>query len=216
MTILIMEEDQKYFKFMMLKDGTYAFYHCPFGWINSPAYYLRFMYCLISTLPMGTCLSYVNNVLIHSQDETGKEMLKLVDNFLSRVEASGARVQISKTSLVQTKVPYLGYIVGKEGIYMNCKYWLALLDFPVPDSSAALRRFLGMVSYYKTFLPNLSKEAARLHKRKYETGWTSLTKGETEDFYQSKSLWSTLRPLAHQTFLILRFIHLSPAWISAS
>ena len=41
MAIPIAKEDQKYFAFSTSKDGTFAFTRCPFGWVNSPAYYFK-------------------------------------------------------------------------------------------------------------------------------------------------------------------------------
>ena len=49
---------------------------------------------------------------------------------------------------------------------MDDKYRKTLLNFPPPTGPGELTQWLGMVSYYKTFLPNLSQDATRLHTLK--------------------------------------------------
>ena len=127
MAVPIAEEDRKYFSFMTPSSGSFQFCRMPFGWTNSPAIYSRFMYRLISTLPIGQVLAYVDDVLLHLPDQEGFQMVKLIDQFLTRVEASGARVQVSKSNLMQSKVTYLGYVVGSEGISMDPNYRRTLL-----------------------------------------------------------------------------------------
>ena len=71
----IVEEDQYYFAFTTPNQGSWAFKRLPNGWVNSLAYYTRYMARLISTLPMGKVLSYINNVLLYSEDLSGREMV---------------------------------------------------------------------------------------------------------------------------------------------
>ena len=53
--------------------------------MNSPAYYTQYMTILISTLPVGKVLSYIDDVLLYSKNLTGKEMVQLIGKFLDRV-----------------------------------------------------------------------------------------------------------------------------------
>ena len=80
-TIPIAEQDQMYFAFTTPKDWSFAFCTMPYGWLNRPACYSRFLQKLTCTLPLGSCLSYVDEVLQHSKDETREEMLKLIEKF---------------------------------------------------------------------------------------------------------------------------------------
>ena len=134
------------------------------GWVNSPAYYTRYMARLISSLPVGKALSYIDNVLLYSEDPMGKEMVDLIKKFLDRVIQSGGKINVTKSELLRSQVKYLGFVMGKEEILMDPKYRQALVDFPAPRSPKALARFLRMVQYYKHFLKDLSKDSADLHK----------------------------------------------------
>ena len=145
----IAEEDQHYFAFTTPNQGSWAFKRLPNGWVNSPAYYTRYMARLISTLPVGKALSYIDDVLLYSEDPTGRQMVRLIGKFLDRVIQSGGKINVAKSELLRTEVKYLGFVIGKNGILMDLKYRQALVDFPLPKLPKALARFLGMVQYYK-------------------------------------------------------------------
>ena len=127
------------------------------------------MALLISTLPVGKSLLYINDVLLYSEDPTGKEMVQLIEKFLDRVIQRGGKIKVTKSELLKTEVKYLGFIVGKNSILMDLKYRQALVEIPLQKSPKALARFLGMVQYYKHFLKNLSRESVDLHQLKNQT-----------------------------------------------
>ena len=123
---------------------------------------------LISTLPVGKALSYINDVLLYLKDPTGRERVQLIGKFLERVIQSGGKINVAKSELLRMDVQYLGFVVGRNGMLMDPKYRQALTEFPPPKSPKALARFLGMIQYYKHFLKNLSRDRADLHKLKTE------------------------------------------------
>ena len=118
---------------------------------------------------MGMALSYINDILLDSEDPSGKEMVDLIKKFLDWVIQSGGKINITKSELMRTQVKYLGFVVGKDGIPMDTKYRQALLEFSPPKSPKSLARFLSMVQYYKHFLKDLSRDPADLHKLKTQT-----------------------------------------------
>ena len=60
----IAKEDQHYFAFTTPNQGSLAFKRLPNGLVNSPAYYTQYMARLISTLPVGKALLYINHLLL--------------------------------------------------------------------------------------------------------------------------------------------------------
>ena len=149
---------------MTLNQGSWVFKQLPNGWVNSPAYYTCYMVRLISTLPVGKVLSYIDDILLYFEDPTGKEIVQLIEKFLDRVIQSGLKINVAKSELLWTEVKYLGFFIGKNRILRNPKCRQALVEFPPPKSPKALARFLGMVQYYKHFLKNLSRDSANLHQ----------------------------------------------------
>ena len=107
---------------------------------------------------MGKALSYIDDMLLYSEDPSGREMVDLIKKFLERVILSGGKINIAKSELMRTQVKYLGFVVGKDRILMDPKYRQALVEFPPTKSPKALARFLGMVQYYIHFLKDLLKD----------------------------------------------------------
>ena len=160
MAVPLEDSSKQFFSFTTPNQGTYAFSVLLFGWVNSPSFYAKFISRLVSTMPVGSTLAYVDDILLHSKDASGIHMVQLIDQFLTRVEQSGAKIQVPKTALMKTQVNYLGFIVGSSGITMNRQYRSALLDFPPPTSPKGLARFLGMIGFYRHFLPGLAGDSA--------------------------------------------------------
>ena len=151
-------------------------------------------------MPVGSTLAYVDDILLHSKEASGIHMVQLIDQFLTQVEQSGAKIQVAKTALMKTQVNYLGFIVGKAGITMNRQYRSALLDFPPPTSGKGLARFLGMVGFYRQFLPGLATISARLHTKKHENPWTPMAEEDLADFYNIKAKLINSEALASPDF----------------
>ena len=64
--------------------------------------------------------------------------------------------------MVKRSVEYLGYVVTSEGIAADPKKVTAVCDFPELKDLKTLRSFVGLASYYRRFIPSLSKVAAPL------------------------------------------------------
>lgn len=58
----------------------------------------------------------------------------------------------SKCSFGEDTVAYLGYIISVHGVAMNQQKIQAMLDWPNPANTRALRGFLGLAGYYRKFI----------------------------------------------------------------
>ena len=65
--------------------------------------------------------------------------------------------KLSKCSFFQKEIHYLGHIISGEGIVMDPEKVKAIMDWPVPRNSHEVRRFMGLVGYYKRFVEGFSK-----------------------------------------------------------
>ena len=83
MVIPLEDSSKQYFAFTTPNQGTYAFSVLPFGWINSLALYAKCVTRLDSTMPVGSTLAYVDDILLHSKDASGIHMVQLIDKFLT-------------------------------------------------------------------------------------------------------------------------------------
>ena len=66
-------------------------------------------------------------------------------------------------------VDFVGHQVGGDRNEPRTALVQAIVDHPRPESKKQVRSFLGLVRYYRKFIPNFSEQAAVL---------TDLTKGK--------------------------------------
>ena len=62
---------------------------------------------------------------------------------------------------------YLGYKISTEGIKTLSDKVEGIAKAPVPEDKKQLQSFVGMVTYYDKFLPNLSTVLEPLHKLQF-------------------------------------------------
>ncbi len=68
----------------------------------------------------------------------------------------GIRMKRSKCFFMQESVEYLGHIIDASGIKATPEKTTAISKAPSPENVTQLRSFLGLLNYYRKFLPNLA------------------------------------------------------------
>jgi hypothetical protein len=69
-------------------------------------------------------------------------------------------------------VKYLGHLISKDGIKPDPENETAVKDMKAPQNIKELQSFLGMVNFYRLFVPKFSEIAYPLNKleKKDESG----------------------------------------------
>ncbi|XP_023347202.1 uncharacterized protein LOC111716022 [Eurytemora carolleeae] len=96
------------------------------------------------------------------------------------------------------EIDYLGHKITATGIVPLRRHVEALLQLPRPQDVCSLQRFLGMVNFYRRFLPGIAK-ILRLLTDALAGNPKSLNWSEThqESFEKAKSALSSAVPLTH-------------------
>jgi len=63
----------------------------------------------------------------------------------------------------QSEIKFLGYLVTPKGTQPLPARVQALQDYPLPKTAKELRRFLGMLNFYRRFIPEAAKIQAPIH-----------------------------------------------------
>ena len=147
-------------------QGLFEFKVMPFGLCNAPAVFQRLMQQVLMGLnpPQGPDFVsvYIDDVLVFSK--TFKEHLQHLRQVIDRLEKAGLKLKPSKCHFARKEVEYLGHVITPQGVKTNPKLVEAVRDFQAPRDVKGLRRFLGMSSYYRKFIPNFAKVAEPLHR----------------------------------------------------
>lgn len=139
--------------------GLFEFPSMTFGLRNAGQTFQRFMDEVTSGLDF--CYPYVDDILIFSH--TAEEHAEHLRVLFQRLSAYGVVVNSSKCVLGAEEVTFLGYRISKDGTRPPPERITALLDFPLPKTVEGLRRFLGMVNFYRRFLPRAAEFQAPLN-----------------------------------------------------
>ena len=129
--------------------GLYEFVRMPFGLRNAGQTFQRMMDSILAGLEY--CFVYLDDVLIASSThEQHQEDLREV---LARFEKHGLVLNGGKCVLGVSEVDYLGHRITATGIRPIASKVEAIDVFPQPETARQLQTYLGMVNFYRRFLP---------------------------------------------------------------
>ena len=121
-------------------------------------------YCLSTIFPISllgyvVCRLVIIIIIIIGRNFT--EHLENLRKVFERFRQANLKLKPEKCFLVSSEVLYLGYVVSREGISATYVQKVeAARSFPRPTNLTSLRSFLGLVSYYRQFIPNFSTVAS--------------------------------------------------------
>ena len=126
--------------------GKYKYLRLPMGIKNSPDIFQGIINNVFSGL--DNVKAYLDDILITSNG-TYEDHLKKVQEVLERLSQYGFVVNIKKSFFAVSEIEYLGYWITRDGIQPQPKKVEAIHRLTPPKTKRQLRRFLGMVNYYR-------------------------------------------------------------------
>jgi len=122
-----------------------------FGMTNLPATFQAMMNEILRDLiNKGKVVAFVDDVLVGT--ETKKEHDEIVEEILRRLEENDLYIKPEKCVWKARKIGFLGIIIGPNGIEMEVEKVDRVLSWPQPKNVKDVRKFLGLVNYYRRFI----------------------------------------------------------------
>ena len=141
-----------------------------------------------NSLPMGVCIPtdvfqqrlseilttvdhlyvFIDDILIIGKG-SWDDHLKQIDQVLKILYDFGMQVNPLKSYWAQSEVDYLGYIISRKGIKPQPKKVQVILEIQPPTTQKQLRRFIGMVNYYRDIWRGRSHYLDPLTKKRFGT-----------------------------------------------
>ena len=139
--------------------GLFEFLRMPFGLRNAAQTFQRFIDQVLRGLDFS--YAYVDDVLIASSSpEEHQEHLRAV---LERFQEHGVIINPTKCVFGVSQLQFLRHHVDSQGIRPLEEKVRALCQFPQPTTRRRLREFLGLINFYRRFLPNCASILQPLH-----------------------------------------------------
>jgi hypothetical protein len=129
--------------------GLWKFLRMPFGLRNAGQSFQRFMDEVLSGLDFAFC--YLDDILIGSSST--EEHLHHLHLVLQRLQEYGLVLNMEKCELARQEIDFLGHHITADGASPILRHMQAIQDFPDPQDKKQLQTFLGMVNFYRRFIP---------------------------------------------------------------
>ena len=144
----------------------------PFGLKNAPPTFQRYM-TLVMNECADCCLVYMDNLLVFS--ETQEKHMQHVTRVFAALAKAKLKVKMAKCVFGTERVEFLGHVISQGYIEMETSKKQAILRWTSSLTSAReVRQFMGIVSYYRNFVPRLATIAeplTRLTRKHTRVEW---------------------------------------------
>ncbi|KAL1446799.1 hypothetical protein WDU94_010884 [Cyamophila willieti] len=107
------------------------------------------------TLGLDFVFPYIDDFLVASESE--EEHLRHLDILFARFQSFGITINSCKSSFMKESVSFLGHQVSKTGVLPLETKVSAIKEFPLPRTVHQLRMFLGMINFYRRFIPHMAQ-----------------------------------------------------------
>ena len=154
--------------------GKWEFKQTPFGLSQSPAYFQL----LIDKVLMGCSkftMGYLDDIIIFCNNKI--EHLRHIEEIFTRLERFGLKMKREKCDFFKKHIQYLGHLIAEDGFTPLPEKLESIKNMPRPKTPKEVKQFLGLIGYYRKFVPRFSDIARSL---------TNLTRHDTEFIWTEK------------------------------
>ena len=132
--------------------GEYQFNRVLLALAQAPAYFQK----LINDVLRGCnfAMGYLDNIIIYSRSE--KENLEHLEEIFIRLKAAGLKLKLEKCCFFQKHIQYLEHLISADGIQPLPEKLESIAKMPAPKNPKEVIQFLGLVGYYRKFVPKFS------------------------------------------------------------
>lgn len=133
--------------------GLYEFTVMTFGLRNAAQTFQRFIDTVFRGLEF--VFPYLDDILVASA--TPEQHIQDLQEVLSRLRQHGLIINEKKCNFAKSEVNFLGHIITKDSIKPLPSKVEAIDKYARPATRKELRRFLGMLNFYRRFLPKAAQ-----------------------------------------------------------
>ena len=172
-------------------QGLFQFTKMPFGLVTAPATFCRLMREVLHNL--ANVENFIDDILVYT--ETFEQHVQVLYEVLMRLREANLTARPTKCSVGYRKLECLGHIIGDDQVQPHPDKVSEIRSATRPETKKQLRSFLGLVNFYRKFIPNFAHISLPL---------TDLTR----KFAPNKLQWSESQEMAFKT--LKSFITKSP------
>lgn len=167
-------------------DETGQFTRMYFGLMNAPYEFAKIMNQAMGKLKNNVVINYFDNYYIAARN--WKEMRERLELVFKALMNANLTLRPSKCQFAAKQIEFLGFELSAQGIKPGIRKMEAIRSYREPVNVHEVRRFVGLVSYFRRFIPKFAtiiRPITDLTKKTKEFEWNLLQK---ESFNKLKNL----------------------------
>ncbi|GFV88600.1 transposon Tf2-9 polyprotein [Trichonephila clavipes] len=107
-------------------------------------------------IPIAECV--IPKTAVTTPWENAEEHRSHLRTIFQRLSSYGLKLNISKCVFGVTELIFLGHLITPDGIKPLPDKVQAVLDYKQPETVGSLRKFLGLLNFYRRFLPKAAEQ----------------------------------------------------------
>jgi hypothetical protein len=158
-------------------DGTYEFLKMPFGMVNAAATLMRAMRKLLAN--MKNVDNYIDDILIHTI--SWNKHTNVLEELFQRMASVTVTARPTKTLLGSSTIEFLGQNISVGEVSVHAEKINKVKQALRPKTKKQLRSFLGLIGYYRNYIPNYAAIAVPLTDLTKKGQPNNINWGEPQD-----------------------------------
>jgi len=161
--IRVDNESRKYASFTGPDGRRWQFKRCPFGLSTSPNQLVLILTSLFSDRSRFNNLSfYMDDIIIASN--SWNSHLQQLELTLQTLQKANITCNPRKKEIGFPGIDYLGFRVSRNSLRLSEKRIQIIHQITAPKNVKALQRILGMINYWRRYIPFLAKHTTNMRK----------------------------------------------------
>ena len=149
---VLLDEESRQYVTINTHLGLFRFTRLPFGVVASLTIFQQTMDSILSGLNgVGGIL---DDLIVTGAND--KDHLRNLENTLKRLDRMGVKLKKPKCVFMKPSVEYFAFVVDRHGIHPSQRKVQAIQEVSEPQNATELKSFLGLVNYYRKFIPDMS------------------------------------------------------------
>jgi hypothetical protein len=137
--------------------GLYEYLVMSFGLTNSSTYFMYLMNSVFMPELDKFVVVFTDDILVYSRNE--QEHTMHLHTVLQRLRDHRLYAKLSKCDFWLREIKILGHTISQDGVSVDPEKVQEVMDWKPPTSVRQIRGFLGLVGYYRRFIPDFSRIA---------------------------------------------------------
>ena len=142
-------------------SALYEFNRMPFGLKGAPATFCRMMASVFGHMTPLQLVLYMDDLCALSV--SFDDHLKQLEDTFKTLLNYGLRINAKKCQFAMTEIIFCGLRVSKDGLGPDAEKTAAIAKIPKPANVKEVRMFLGMVGWYRRFIPRFASIAKPMY-----------------------------------------------------